>query len=218
MPKEYCMRKLSFIDSLCTSADNALRTLAGGYQTTNRPSPAANIEPTNLSADEQHRVAGMMRINHCGEVCAQALYQGQAITAKLPEVREKMEQSAKEENDHLHWCHQRLDELNTHTSFLNPLWYAGSFSLGALAGLAGDRWSLGFVAETERQVVKHLDKHLQQLPKDDQRSREILSVMKTDEQEHATAALEAGGAELPDAVKSAMSLMSKVMTKTVYYL
>ncbi len=212
------MRHYSFIDSLIGTADNVLRTLSGGYQTTNRLSPANGEPEAELSTSERKKVAGLMRINHCGEVCAQALYQGQALTAKLPEVRDKMQQAAKEENDHLDWCHERLLQLNTHTSYLNPIWYASSFTLGALAGLAGDKWSLGFVVETERQVVAHLNDHLQQLPEQDTRSIKILEVMKDDEQEHATAALEAGGAELPAPVKQAMQLMSKVMTKTVYYI
>ncbi len=211
------MRQLGFIDSLLCVADNALRTLAGGYQTTSRPSPAENLSEGDLSSQQKRHVAGLMRINHCGEVCAQALYQGQALTARLPDVREKMEQAAKEENDHLDWCHQRLLELDTHTSWLNPLWYAGSFTIGAMAGALGDRWSLGFVVETERQVVKHLASHLEQLPQQDIRSRKILEVMQQDEMEHATAALNAGGAELPVIIKSSMTLMSKVMTKTVYY-
>lgn len=211
------MRQLGFIDSLLCVADNALRTLAGGYQTTSRPSPAEDLPEANMSQHEKRHVAGLMRINHCGEVCAQALYQGQALTAKLPDVREKMEQAAKEENDHLDWCHQRLLELDTHTSWLNPLWYAGSFSIGAIAGALGDRWSLGFVVETEHQVVRHLAEHLEQLPKQDLRSHNILAAMQQDELQHATAALDAGGAELPAPVKQTMRLMSKVMTKTVYY-
>ncbi len=211
------MRQLGFIDSLLCVADNALRTLAGGYQTTSRPSPAADLPEADLSTVERRHVAGLMRINHCGEVCAQALYQGQALTARLPDVREKMEQAAKEENDHLDWCHQRLLDLDTHTSWLNPLWYAGSFTIGAVAGALGDRWSLGFVVETEHQVVKHLSNHLKQLPKNDLRSQKILKVMQQDELQHATAALDAGGANLPAPVKQTMALMSKVMTKTVYY-
>lgn len=212
------MRQLGFIDSLLCVADNALRTLAGGYQTTSRPSPSENLPEGELSSQQKRHVAGLMRINHCGEVCAQALYQGQALTARLPDVRDKMEQAAKEENDHLDWCHQRLLELDTHTSWLNPFWYAGSFTIGAMAGALGDRWSLGFVVETEHQVVNHLSNHLEQLPQKDMRSRKILEVMRQDEMEHATAALNAGGAELPKVIKQSMNLMSKVMTKTVYYL
>ncbi|WP_144392312.1 2-polyprenyl-3-methyl-6-methoxy-1,4-benzoquinone monooxygenase [Pleionea sediminis] len=212
------MRRYTFIDSLVGTADNVLRTLAGGYQTTSRTSPAQKEPETTLSDSEKRKVSGLMRINHCGEVCAQGLYQGQSLTAKLPEIRNKMQEAAKEENDHLEWCHQRLEELDTHTSYLNPFWYASSLSLGALAGLAGDKWSLGFVVETERQVVKHLESHLKQLPEHDKRSIRILEVMKDDEQQHATTALQAGGAELPKPIKFAMTVMSKVMTKTVYHI
>jgi ubiquinone biosynthesis monooxygenase Coq7 len=158
-----------------------------------------------------------MRINHSGEVAAQALYQGQALTARLPGVRDKMERAAEEENDHLVWCERRINELGSHKSYLNPFWYAGSFAIGALAGAAGDKWSLGFVAETERQVVRHLDEHLSRLPEHDQRSRAVLEQMKEDEGHHATVALEAGGAELPEPVKKLMSLTSRVMTRTAYW-
>ncbi|MCO7224682.1 2-polyprenyl-3-methyl-6-methoxy-1,4-benzoquinone monooxygenase [Pleionea sp. CnH1-48] len=213
------MRHYNLLDTLLTSADNALRTLAGGYQTTPRSNPSHKVtNEKELDDAERRHVAGLMRINHCGEVCAQALYQGQAITARNEETRAKMELSAKEENDHLDWCKDRLTELNTHTSLLNPLWYASSFTIGAVAGLAGDQWSLGFVVETERQVVKHLESHLTQLPEHDHKSRAILEVMKEDEAHHATAALEAGGAALPQPIKAAMSAMSKVMTKTVYHI
>ena len=157
-----------------------------------------------------------MRINHTGEVCAQALYQGQALTARLPGVRASMERAAQEENDHLVWCEERINELGNRTSYLNPLWYAGSFAIGAAAGIAGDKWSLGFVAETEHQVEAHLDDHLSQVPQSDQRTRAILEQMKEDEVSHATKALAAGGATLPGPIRQAMKLMSKVMTSTVY--
>jgi len=159
----------------------------------------------------------MMRINHTGEVCAQALYQGQSLTARLERVRDGMEQAAQEENDHLAWCEQRIHELGSHTSYLSPVFYAGSFALGALAGAVGDKWSLGFVAETERQVVKHLDGHLQTLSPQDQKSRTILEQMRLDELHHGTKAQEAGGAELPTPVKRLMQAMSKVMTGTTYW-
>ena len=159
-----------------------------------------------------------MRIDHTGEVCAQALYQGQALTARLPEVRKKMERAAAEENDHLDWCERRIEELGGRTSLLNPLWYAGSFAIGALAGLAGDKWSLGFVAETEQQVGEHLDEHLEQIPPQDAKSRAILEQMKQDELRHANQALVGGGVPLPAPVKLAMRLSSKVMTRTVYWL
>lgn len=204
------------VDQLLMNLDMAVRTVFGRPEVTERPNPAAGVEDSELSDHEKRHVAGLMRINHAGEVCAQALYQGQALTARLPEVRESMERSAQEENDHLDWCEGRVRELGSHTSVLNPFWYAGSFAIGALAGAAGDKWSLGFVAETEKQVVKHLDSHLQQLPEQDAKSRVILEQMKEDEQHHATVALEAGGTELPGPIKALMGLTSKLMTKTVY--
>ncbi len=169
-----------------------------------------------MDASKISHVSGLMRINHTGEVCAQALYQGQAMTARLTHVRENMERAALEENDHLDWCNNRLQELGGHTSYLNPLWYLGSFTLGATAGLVGDKWSLGFVAETEKQVVKHLENHLQKIPENDQRSRAILEQMKIDEERHGTMALNAGGMELPEPVKKLMGLTSKVMTTLAY--
>ena len=153
-----------------------------------------------------------MRVNHAGEVCAQALYQGQALTARGQQTRSQMEQAAEEENDHLIWCRHRVHELGGHTSLLNPLWYTGSLAIGAFSGLLGDRWSLGFLAETERQVVKHLDGHLQRLPEDDEKSRAILKQMKIDEGEHCTTALDAGGSELPVPARKLMTLVSRVMT------
>jgi len=211
------MLPTSPVDKCIALADNALRTLFGGYKVTDRKNPSSAIQESELTSDEKRHSAGLMRINHCGEVCAQALYQGQALTAKLPDVREKMEQAAAEENDHLQWCADRLDQLNSRTSFLNPLWYAGSFSIGAVAGILGDKWSLGFVAETEHQVVRHLQSHLDKISVDDKKSRVIIEQMKDDELHHATVALEAGGAELPAPVKFAMKTMAKVMTKSVYW-
>ena len=157
-----------------------------------------------------------MRINHSGEVCAQALYQGQALTAKLPDVREEMQLAAQEEIDHLVWCEQRIRQLNSHTSFLNPLFYAASFSIGAAAGIAGDKWSLGFVAATEEQVCKHLQDHLTQLPAQDEKSRAILEQMLEDEEKHGNNALAAGGQEFSAPIKKMMSGISKLMTKTTY--
>jgi ubiquinone biosynthesis monooxygenase Coq7 len=204
------------IDNLILQLDQALRTLVPGSVAATRANPADSTEPAALSPAETRHVAGLMRINHTGEVCAQALYQGQALTAKLPQVRSSMEQAAKEECDHLNWCEARLGELDSRPSLLNPLWYGMSFGIGALAGLAGDKWSLGFVAETEKQVCKHLEEHLQQLPAADDKSRRILEQMHSDEGKHATAALEAGAAELPAPVKQAMGLMARVMKTTVY--
>ncbi|MDH5436024.1 MAG: 2-polyprenyl-3-methyl-6-methoxy-1,4-benzoquinone monooxygenase [Gammaproteobacteria bacterium] len=211
-------RHISPLDNLVINLDQALRTVFGKPQVTERPQPDADLAQADLSTDEASRVAGLMRVNHAGEVCAQALYQGQALTAKLPNVREKMERAAQEENDHLAWCENRLKELGDHTSYLNPIWYAGSFAIGALAGLAGDKWSLGFVVETERQVVKHLESHLQQLPPQDDKSRAILAQMKEDESHHATLALNAGGAELPTPIKKIMQATSKIMTQTTYHI
>lgn len=196
--------------------DTGLRTLFGKPCTTERENPANDTAETDLTVNEKDLAGRLMRINHSGEVAAQGLYQGQALTAKLPEVRAKMERAAQEENDHLDWCEQRINELGTHTSYLNPLWYFGSVAIGATAGLAGDKWSLGFVAETEHQVVRHLDSHLKQISENDAKSRAILEQMKEDEGHHATVALNAGGAELPAPIKKFMSLSSKVMTKTVY--
>ncbi|HHM04556.1 MAG TPA: 2-polyprenyl-3-methyl-6-methoxy-1,4-benzoquinone monooxygenase [Gammaproteobacteria bacterium] len=211
-------RTLSPLDRLVINVDRALRTVFGRPQTTERPDPAATKPEPELSATARKTAASLMRVNHTGEVCAQALYQGQALTAKLPDVREKMERAALEENDHLDWCERRIRQLNSHTSYLNPLWYGGSFAIGALAGLAGDKWSLGFVVETERQVVKHLDGHLARLPEQDQKSRAVLEQMREDELRHATTALAAGGAALPAPIKTLMTLTSKVMTKTAYRL
>ncbi len=206
------------LDKLIGAADNALRTLFGGYQVTGRADPSADIAEAELTEQERKHAAGLMRINHCGEVCAQALYQGQAMTAELPQVRQKMEQAAAEENDHLQWCSDRLGQLQSHTSLLNPLWYASSLSIGAIAGKLGDKWSLGFVAETEHQVVKHLQEHLEKLPANDKKSLQVIRQMEQDEQHHADTAIKAGGVELPMPVKIAMKGMAKVMTKTVYWI
>lgn len=210
-------RRLSPIDQLLVGADHALRTIFGQPQTTERPNPAARLLEADLTEAQRRHVARLMRINHTGEVCAQALYQGQALTAKLPDTRQRMERSAKEENDHLAWCESRLQDLGDHKSLLNPLWYAGSFAMGALAGLAGDKWSLGFVVETERQVEDHLDDHLDQIPREDEKTRAILEQMKADEIHHAQVAHAAGGAELPQPIRLAMRLTSRIMTRTVYW-
>ncbi|MBL4763012.1 MAG: 2-polyprenyl-3-methyl-6-methoxy-1,4-benzoquinone monooxygenase [Gammaproteobacteria bacterium] len=208
--------KHTAIDRLLIEFNQGLNTLFGRPQTTERENPAQQQSNQELSAVESRHAAGLMRVNHSGEVAAQALYQGQALTAKLPEVRESMERAALEENDHLAWCESRLKDLGSHKSLLNPLWYTASFTLGALAGLAGDKWSLGFVAETEHQVVRHLDSHLKSMPAADEKSRSVLEQMREDETHHATAALEAGGIPLPSPVTKAMGLVSKIMTKTSY--
>jgi len=210
-------RQYSFVDKLLANIDEGLRTVFTPQTESDRESPASDMdEPTMTQAQRKH-VEGLMRIDHAGEICAQALYRGQALTAKLPEVRDKMDHSAKEEVDHLVWCEQRINELDGHTSYLNPLWYAGSFVMGATAGLLGDKWSLGFVAETERQVVSHLNHHLDRLPDEDHKSRKILEQMREDEALHATLADESGAARLPVPVKSLMSMTSKVMTKITYW-
>ena len=209
-------RQFSPVDRLLMQADAAMRTLLPFSGAPARPSPAILQNESALSDDEARHVAGLMRINHTGEVCAQALYQGQALTAKLPEVRAAMEHAAEEEIDHLAWCEQRIRELGSRPSLLNPLFYGLSFGVGAVAGLIGDRVSLGFVAATEDQVVKHLDEHLQHIPAEDRKSRAILQQMKSDEQQHATTALEAGGLNFPAPVKFGMSLLAKVMTKSTY--
>lgn len=209
-------RHYSLFDRLISHADSALRTVARGHQGTGRESPVADADTPALSDAERRHVAGLMRVNHTGEVCAQALYQGQALTARLPRIRRQMEISAREEEDHLAWCEQRLDELDSHTSALNPLWYALSFGIGAGAGWVGDRWSLGFVEETEQQVCAHLESHLAQLPEQDERSRKILTQMHDDEARHASKARKAGALRLPEPVRKAMKLTAKVMTKTAY--
>jgi ubiquinone biosynthesis monooxygenase Coq7 len=209
-------RHYSPADRLLMQADAALRTLLPFSGQPARPSPAVLKNERELSESETRHVAGLMRINHTGEVCAQALYQGQALTARLPQVRQAMEQAADEEIDHLAWCEQRIRQLGSHTSVLNPLFYGLSFGIGASAGLISDRISLGFVAATEDQVCKHLDDHLGQLPAEDEKSRAILEQMREDEAQHSTAAIAAGGLRFPAPIKFGMSLVSKVMTKATY--
>ena len=209
-------RRLSLIDHLVIGLDRARRAATGEAPAPERASPGAGLETEELDAGQRRHIAGLMRINHTGEVCAQALYQGQALTAKLATVRNSMEHSAAEEIDHLAWCEQRVHELDSHTSVLNPLFYTLSFGLGALAGAIGDRWSLGFVAATEEQVWAHLRDHLAQLPAGDTRSRAILEQMLADEARHATLALESGGEDFPPQVKELMRLVSRLMTASAY--
>ena len=218
MESDVAALRSTTVDNVIVEVDKVMKTLFGRPETTARPIPGKDLHEEELSRYEQSYSARLMRVNHAGEVSAQALYQGQALTAKLPQVRSAMEQAAIEENDHLVWCQQRINELDGRTSILNPLWYAGSFAIGAIAGKIGDKWSLGFVAETEKQVVKHLDEHLDTLSAQDQKSRSILKQMKIDELHHGSIALEAGGAELPKPVKLVMGLMSKVMTKSSYWI
>jgi ubiquinone biosynthesis monooxygenase Coq7 len=212
------MRSTSFLDTLITEVDSALRTLLPPKKRISaRSSPADVLEDHPLSSADKKHIAGLMRVNHSGEVCAQALYQGQALTAQLTQVKQQMAQAAAEETDHLAWCEQRLSELGSQASLLNPIWYGGSLLIGALAGLAGDNISLGFVAETERQVTSHLQHHLQQIPTEDKKTKAILKLMQEDEEHHANLAVAAGAVELPYTMKHLMTLVSKLMTKSSYY-
>lgn len=213
--RQSSQRQYGFTDRLIQGFDQALRTVVPDSTQAERPSPA-QAQRSQLSVEQARHVAGLMRVNHSGEVCAQALYHGQALTAKLPTVRREMQQAAREEQDHLVWCELRLKELDSHPSLLNPLWYGLSFGLGALAGLAGDQYSLGFVAETEKQVSAHLQSHLDQLPDTDPRSQAILAQMNQDELQHREQALQAGGRDLPKPVQQLMQAVSKVMTKASY--
>jgi ubiquinone biosynthesis monooxygenase Coq7 len=213
MPRDYTPA-----DNLLIQIDHALRTVFGRPHVTERADPADGLPDADLSETERDHIARLMRINHTGEVCAQALYQGQALTARLPGVRDSMARAAAEENDHLDWCERRVHELGGRLSLLNPLFYAGSFLIGAAAGLAGDKWSLGFVAETERQVERHLDEHIGQVPAEDARTHAVLEQMRADEIGHATKAVEAGAAPLPAPIRDAMRLTAKVMTTAVYRL
>jgi len=213
------MRKLTLLDSLLTEVDHALQTVCPPkVRECARPSPAKIIPNPTLSSSERKHVAGLMRVNHAGEVCASALYRGQAKTAKLEKIRAQMNEAAIEEIDHLAWCEERLQELSDKPSLLNPFWYAGSWLIGAFAGLVGDKWSLGFVAETEHQVTSHLEAHLKRLPQQDDRTKAVLEQMKIDEMAHADKALEAGGATLPTLIQYAMCAISKVLTKSSYHL
>ena len=210
-------RHYSLIDRMIISLDKGLASRSQKPPGT-RPSPAADVEEIPMTMEEKSLAEGLMRVNHSGEVAAQALYQGQSLTARDPAVAGSMKQSALEEVDHLVWCEQRLRELGGHTSYLKPLWYAGSFLIGVGAGACGDRWSLGFITETEHQVVRHLEGHLQRLPGNDLKSRAVLEQMKLDEGHHATIAREAGAAELPGTVKRLMRWTSRMMTWTSYRL
>jgi len=205
------------LDRLIMVFDNGLRTLLAPARSA-RPHPDAAIEDAGLDNAQRALSAALMRVNHTGEICAQALYQGQALTARNPLARVVLEQAAAEETDHLAWTERRITELGGRLSALNPLFYAGSFALGAMAGIAGDKWNLGFLAETERQVESHLDSHLGRLPEADVKSRAIVDQMKEDEARHARTAVEHGGAELPQPLRQAMKLGSRVMTETTFRL
>jgi ubiquinone biosynthesis monooxygenase Coq7 len=209
-------RQLSPLDSLLVQVDRALRTIANDKPSHDRSSPAKGTSEQVLTEQEKRHAAGLMRVNHTGEVCAQALYQGQALTAKLTTVRSEMEHAADEEIDHLAWCQERVTQLGGHTSLLNPLWYGLSFGIGATTGLISDKLSLGFVAATEDQVCQHLESHLKQLPANDDKSRAIVEQMLEDEAKHANAALDAGGLKFPSPIKGLMTIVSSAMTKTSY--
>ena len=204
------------IDKFITGFDKGLRTLFAPAQTL-RPMPGDRLSDEALDETQRRASASLMRVNHSGEVCAQALYQGQALTAREPSAKQALAQAAQEETEHLAWTERRIAELGGSKSVLNPLFYAGSFAIGAVSGMLGDKWNLGFLAETERQVVHHLEGHLERLPVEDQKSRAIIEQMRDDEARHATSALEHGAAEMPAPVKAAMKASSKMMTETAYW-
>ena len=211
-------RNLSAIDRFLSGVSDALQTITVPATRASRDNPAEGIDESDLDERAKTHAAGLMRVNHAGEMAAQGLYQGHAAVARDDSIGEQMRHAAEEEFDHLAWCEQRLTELDSGPSKLNPIWYAGSFAIGAASGLLGDKWSLGFIAETERQVCEHLSGHLQRLPEDDDRSRAIVKQMRDEEQEHGENADKAGAADLPRPVKDLMRLTSKVMTKTSYRL
>lgn len=202
-------------DQLIIEFDRALRTVFASARTT-RALPGAELPDIELDADQKRHVVGLMRVNHCGEICAQALYQGQALTSRDPAIRDALRSAADDETEHLAWTERRIAELGGRKSRLNPLLYVGSLTLGVVAGALGDKWNLGFLAETERQVESHLDGHLQQLPVADARSKAIVNQMRLDEIEHAHTAVQYGAAELPLPIKAAMKVTAKLMTTTAY--
>lgn len=203
------------IDRLIAQVDRAVRTVSNVAEAS-RASPAEALPEAELSGPDRKHAAALMRVNHVGEVCAQALYQGQALTARDAHARQALERAAREEEDHLAWSAQRVRELGGRTSLLNPFWYAGALAMGAVAGVLGDRWNLGFLAETERQVEEHLSGHLERLPREDARTRTLVEAMRADEARHRDTAVRLGAAELPRPVKLAMRLASTVMTRVSY--
>ncbi len=211
-------RNLTPLDRLISGINDALRTAAAPAGKTARENPAEGIADTDLSDSEKTHAAGLMRVNHAGEVAAQGLYQGHAAVARDEAITRQMQQAAEEEFDHLTWCEQRLTELDAGTSRLGALWYAGSFAIGAASGLFGDKWGLGFIAETERQVCAHLTSHLHRLPEDDARSRAIVEKMRDEEQQHSDNAVDAGAADLPEPARLLMRWASKTMTKIAYWI
>lgn len=202
-------------ERLIIEFDKGLRTLFSQAHSA-RPHPDANLPDAPLDQAEKKHAAGLMRINHSGEICAQALYQGQALTARDPAVQAKLQQAARQETEHLAWTSKRVHELGGHLSVFNPLWYTGSLALGAFAGLLGDKWNLGFLAETEHQVGEHLQSHLEKLPPQDAKSRAVVQQMYADETQHSKMAKQMGGAELPQPVRRAMQAASRVLTQTAY--
>jgi len=210
-------RNLSAIDRLLAGANDALRTIAAPAGQATRPSPATAVAAGELNATQRSHAAGLMRVNHAGEVAAQALYKGHAAVARDSAIEAQMQQAANEEFDHLAWCEQRLHELGEMPSRLSPLWYTGAFAIGAASGMLGDKWSLGFIAETERQVCDHLDTHLQGLPEADVKSRAIVTQMRDEEHKHGEDAVAAGAAELPRPVKQLMRVTARIMTRTAYW-
>lgn len=211
-------RQLGHIDRLISGIDSALRGASSAPTAASRPNPAADVAESEMSAREKAHAAGLMRVNHAGEIAAQGLYQGHAAVARNPDIEEQMLQAADEELDHLGWCEERLGELGSHPSKLRPFWYGGAFAIGAASGILGDKWSLGFIEETEKQVSAHLTGHLERLPEGDAKSRAIVEKMRDEEELHGANARDAGAAELPQAVRRLMRLTAKVMTGTAYWI
>jgi len=211
-------RQLTPVDRLLAGLNNALRTIAAPAGRPARANPAAGIEAAAMTESQKRHAAGLMRVNHAGEVAAQGLYQGHAAVARNPGIEQQMHRAAEEEFDHLAWCEQRLGELDERPSILSPVWYAGAFLIGAASGVMGDKWSLGFIAETEKQVCDHLDGHLDRLPDEDARSRAIVTQMRDEEAAHGDNARDAGAAELPVPLRRLMKLTARVMTTTAYRL
>jgi 3-demethoxyubiquinol 3-hydroxylase len=210
-------RRLTPLDRLLAGAENALRTLASPGHRAARPSPAADVPDAVLDEAQKRHAAGLMRVNHAGEIAAQGLYQGHAAVARDAATEEQMQRAAREEFDHLAWCEQRLAELDSRPSLLSPLWYTGAFAIGAASGVLGDKWSLGFIAETERQVCAHLAGHLGRLPEQDTKSRAIVATMRDEEEHHGENAIGAGAAKLPPPLKQLMKLTARIMTRTAYW-
>jgi len=211
-------RQLSPLDRILSGIDTALRSASNSPTRAARPNPAENIAEATLSNQEKSHAAGLMRVNHAGEIAAQGLYQGHATLARDAEIEQQMKRAADEELDHLGWCEERLTELDSGPSKLRPIWYAGAFAIGAASGLLGDKWSLGFIEETEKQVSAHLTGHLDKLPTNDTRSRAIVTQMRDEEEEHGANANAAGAAELPAPARALMRVCAKIMTRAAYWI